>query len=254
MQEELKKLGLSSGESRVYIALLSLGSSTVGPIVKKSKVAYSKVYEVLQRLIEKGVASFTIKEKTKYFQALEPDRLKEYIQRKEIEVEKSKKLLNNILPSLKSLLREKNKQASEVFVGEKGIMTAYDILLDKAENGSTLRFFYMPNQKYDEKVYDFCYGRINYNNKKIIPELKKKKMKWLGIINQENSARKLKAPKKPIIQRYVDFPIPGNIDITDTAILITIWAEKPIGILIESKEVAENYRNYFDSIWSIARS
>jgi sugar-specific transcriptional regulator TrmB len=66
---ELTKLGLTEGEAKVYLALLKLGSSTVGPIVKKSKVAYSNIYEVLERLISKGLVSFIKKEKTKYFQA-----------------------------------------------------------------------------------------------------------------------------------------------------------------------------------------
>jgi len=43
---------------------LKLGSSTVGPIVKGSKVSYSKIYEVLGRLLEKGIISYNIKEKT----------------------------------------------------------------------------------------------------------------------------------------------------------------------------------------------
>ena len=61
-EEELKKIGLTNGEARVYSSLLNLESSTVGPITKKSGVAYSKIYEVLQRLIEKGMVSFIIKD------------------------------------------------------------------------------------------------------------------------------------------------------------------------------------------------
>ena len=38
---ELLKIGLTEGEAKVYLALSELGSSTVGPIVKKTKVANS---------------------------------------------------------------------------------------------------------------------------------------------------------------------------------------------------------------------
>ncbi len=249
-EKELKKLGLTDGESRVYIALLNLGSSTVGPIVKKSKVAYSKIYEVLDRLVDKGLVSFITKQKTKYFQSLGPERLKEHIQKQKQEIEENEKLLDKLIPQLKS--SKKKTQETEVFTGEKGIMTAYDILLDKAKKNSTLRFFYMHDPLYDEKVYEFCYGRVNYNDKKIVPMLKKKNIRWLGIVNDTNYAKKIRNSPKPIIQRYVDFPIPGNIDITSNSILITVWEDNPIGILIHSEEVAKNFKRYFDSIWEIA--
>ena len=72
---DLLKIGLTEGETKVYLALSKLGSSTVGPIVKESKVAYSNIYDILNRLIEKGIVSFIIKQKTKYFQAASPSNL-----------------------------------------------------------------------------------------------------------------------------------------------------------------------------------
>ena len=44
---ELLKVGLTDGETKVYLALSEIGSSTVGPIVKKSGIAYSNIYDVL---------------------------------------------------------------------------------------------------------------------------------------------------------------------------------------------------------------
>ncbi len=253
-ENELQKLGLTSGEARVYSSLLNLKSSTVGPITKKSGVAYSKIYEVLQRLIEKGLVSFIIKDKTKYFQAIEPSRLKDYIDKKREEIEENQEILHDLLPKLNSLISEKNKQESEIFLGEKGVMTAYDVLLSRAKNNSLLRFLYMHNPLYDEKVYEFYYGRVNYNFKRIDSVIKEKNIKWIGIISKSNVGKKLGRPPKGIDQRYVSFPVPGNIDITDDAILITIWSSsKPMGILIQSEEVANSFKEYFDSAWKLAK-
>ena len=49
VEQELEDVGLTKGEARVYISLVKKGPSTVGPIVKESGVAYSKIYEVHQR-------------------------------------------------------------------------------------------------------------------------------------------------------------------------------------------------------------
>jgi len=64
-KDKLKQIGLTDGEARAYFALLEIGPSTVGPIVARSNIAYSRIYEVLNRLIEKGLVSFVSKEKTK---------------------------------------------------------------------------------------------------------------------------------------------------------------------------------------------
>ena len=49
-----EKIGLTKGEIKVYTALLSLGETTISPIVTHGKVTKSKVYDILEKLIEKG--------------------------------------------------------------------------------------------------------------------------------------------------------------------------------------------------------
>lgn len=50
----MENLGLTSYEIRVYLSLLEAGSMTAADISKKSGVPYSKIYEVLNTLEEKG--------------------------------------------------------------------------------------------------------------------------------------------------------------------------------------------------------
>ena len=71
----LKELGYTEREIRVYEALLSLGKTTAGPIAAKAKLAHTKVYDTLQRLVDKGLVSFIIISKTKYFLAEDPNEI-----------------------------------------------------------------------------------------------------------------------------------------------------------------------------------
>lgn len=48
--DDLISMGLTSGEGRVFLALLKMGPAKVGQVVKESHVSYSKVYDVLDRL------------------------------------------------------------------------------------------------------------------------------------------------------------------------------------------------------------
>ncbi len=246
-EAQLQQLGLTEGESKVYEALLSLGPSTVGPIVKKSGIAYSNIYEVLERLANKGLVSFIMKEKTKYFQAVEPNRIKDYLDKKEAEIEKSKETFEKLLPQLnkvKSLVGKKEK--TEIFLGEKGLRTAYETLFEDFKRGDEEMFFYHHDPVYYEQAEKFYLKNVHF--------FKQPGLKAFGISNIEYKPTKLaKETSKFLEQKYVSFPVPGNIDIFKDKVLIVTWREKPIGILIQSQEIADNFRAYFESVWKVAK-
>jgi len=246
MRQELKRIGLTEGESKVYLALLKLGSSTVGPIVKESKLAYSKIYEVLDRLIRKGIVSYTIKEKTKYFQAVEPTRLLDFLNKKENEIKQNKETLKNILPELQKVKNQKVLQESEIYTGLKGIKTAYEILTKDSSKKEPLLYFYVYDEKH-VKTLDLFYNQLFHLFKKLKLNLK-------GISTREfKESRHFKKPPKFVDLKFIDFPLPSTLDIYGDKILQTIWGEKPMAILINSKEVADNYRKYFDNVWKLAK-
>ena len=47
----LEEAGLTEGESKVYLALLELGTTKTGPLIKKARVSSSKVYKILDRVL-----------------------------------------------------------------------------------------------------------------------------------------------------------------------------------------------------------
>jgi len=53
--ETLETIGLTKGEIKVYEALLELGESTKTPIANTSGISPGKVYDVLERLMKKGL-------------------------------------------------------------------------------------------------------------------------------------------------------------------------------------------------------
>jgi HTH-type transcriptional regulator, sugar sensing transcriptional regulator len=61
----------------------------------------------------------------------------------------------------------------------------------------------------------------------------------------------LKEIPKDVDIRFVQFPLPGTIDIFKDKILIVDW-KSITGILISSKEIASYFEKYFDSAWSLS--
>lgn len=235
--QELESLGLTKGEAKVYLALVELGASSVGPIVKKSNVAYSNIYDILNRLIEKGLVSYIIKSKTKYFQAANPRSFSDFFNKKEQELKLQKEQFNKILPQLEGLQNTSSKENVELFMGLKGLKTAYEKLFSGLGKNEKNLFFYIHDKKYGDIADNFYLG---------IHDLIKKYPN-MGVSNEDG--RKSKFNKKVKYIRYVNFPIPGNMEVGRDNLLIISW-EKPISaILIYSPSIAENFRKYFFEVW-----
>lgn len=239
--KELMELGLTHGEAKVYIALSELGSSTVGPIVKKANVAYSNIYEILNRLLEKGLVTFIIKNETKYFQATNPENLLDYLEKKEKEISNQKRTLAKLLPKLKGK-EVKPEEEAEIFVGLKGLKAGYIRLFTENPSAGEWVFLYLHRKEYAKESDIFYRGMLKWLKTKIPAR---------GISNEEY--RGSKAVFKTTKMRYVNFPTPGNIELFQDKVLIVSWGTKPVAFLIRSKEIAEIMKEYFESVWRIAK-
>ena len=244
--QELTQLGLTDGEARVYLCLLKIGSSNVGPIVRDSHVSYSKIYDVLERLSMKGLVSHVTIDGVKHFNSIEPYRLQDYIQRKEKQLNTQKEIVDRIVPSLIKIANNNRRRSSaEIFVGDRGLRSAYEILLRDASANEVLRYFYPYNEYHD--IASPFYSRLYQFQKS-----KKLDERGISIIDFKKSNHyKQISSKYNVKLRFVDFPLPGTMDIFKDRMLIISWSTKT-GILISSKEIADHFKEYFDSIWNIA--
>ena len=110
----LEALGLTKSEISTYLALLDLGPSTTGPLIKKAQIASGKAYIILDKLIEKGLVTYTIISGTKTYQAKDPNRLLDYLNEKmtlllEKMLFKYKTIINNLKIFKRYFFSKKNK-------------------------------------------------------------------------------------------------------------------------------------------------
>lgn len=242
--DQLIDVGLTPGEAKVYLAMIHIGPSRVGKIVEISGVSQSKIYNVLDRLILKGLASYNLQDNIKYFQSLEPSRLHEYIQRKEDEVRRQKEVLTQIISDLSKNVNAAKRSTSEIFIGERSLRSAYMTLLSDSKRGDILRYFY-PYPNAHENASPFYSRFYKYQKSKGLVER--------GIVNSDfKNSQHFKEIPKDVKLRHVNFPLPGTIDIFADKLLIIDW-KTITGILITSSEIAGIFVDYFDSIWKIAQ-
>jgi HTH-type transcriptional regulator, sugar sensing transcriptional regulator len=132
----LEEIGLAQSEIKVYLALLKLGASSTGPLIKESKTANSKIYDVLEKLVEKGLASHFMKGGVKYFKAASPSMILEYLKEKKKKIEDQEESVSKLIPDLLKLgQRHEQGKESVVFSGARGVKTAFRSLIDELHNG-----------------------------------------------------------------------------------------------------------------------
>jgi len=240
IKEALKETGLMDEEITVYLALLKLGSSLASKISEETQVNRSHVYQLLERLITKGFASYVIKENRKYFNAVNPEKIIDILQEKE-------QKLQNILPSLIGLAHlQKEKPLVEIFEGKEGIKT---ILNDILRVKKTWLAFGSSGKSPEV---------LSYYSEHWEKEREKRKIPLRGILDCSKSGllrgrilSKLKFTQiRHTSEKYAN---PSSTWIYGDRLVFVVWSkEHPLAIRMISKEFTENFISHFEVLWKNA--
>jgi sugar-specific transcriptional regulator TrmB len=242
----LKEMGLTESEIRAYLALLETGSSKKGPLVKKTGISSSKIYEVLDRLIEKGLVSYVLKNKVRHFNAAPPSRIKDYLQEKGEKIKKQENMLEHVLPHLETIGKTKERKTdAEVYRGWKGMQTVYNDLLETLEPGEEYVIFGASRGEDEKRVRSFF--------KRFGMKVVRKKLKAKIIFN-ENARGNIPNVERTAKVRYLDHTTPSEILIYGHKTAIVLLEKEPLVILIRGENVAKSFRRYFDVMWGVAKS
>ena len=99
---ELRKLGLTEKEVRVYLAGLELGPSSVLNIAQKAGLARPTTYEIIKSLENKGLFAETKQKKKRYFVAQSPERILGLLRVQKKEIEEKEREFIKIISALES--------------------------------------------------------------------------------------------------------------------------------------------------------
>jgi len=248
LARQLSEAGLTEGEAKVYLALLELGPSTTGPIVKKSGVARSIVYQILERLSQKGLVSHVVKEKTQHFQAAQPDGLMEYIEGRQKQLEESKKKLEAILPKLSAMQLAAKESEVQVFFGFRGMISVHEHTYQKLKKGEGYFFFGIPQEQ--PKHYHSYWQQDHLRRVKtgIRCQLLFHPKTSKEVLKNRNAYTGCDARYMPLeVNTPAWFMGYKNVGVIGFA------SSNPITIEIVNREVADSFRAYFEEFWKGSR-
>jgi len=240
MEEALKTIGLTEGEIKVYSAILDLGIATLNKIHEKTGLERRTIYDVINKLIERGLISYTEENKRKTYQCSHPNKILNEIRNKENELIKLKKQIPEFINKFKS---SKPEIRAEVLRGKEGIKAIFEDLLNYKEN------YFIGGGAYISKKLPFYWE--NYNKRRT-----KLKVKWINLVRAD--VHKDEVIKGEFIKTKTlpkDFSgAPSVIFIYGNKVANVLWGEEFFAFVIESREIAENYKRYHKYLWSLAEN
>ena len=245
----LEEIGLTPGEIKAYLALLGLGSSSTGPIAKESGVSRSKVYMILDKLEKKGLASHVERNGVIYFQAAEPQKIKDYIKKRKEDLENLDRSLDDILPQFESLQKSAGRvQKVTVFQGIRGMITAHEHTYMKLKRGD--EYFYLGVPAFQPKEQHIYWKKDHARrvragikarllfNRDTEPEILRNRNRFSGC---DARYMPLGINTPAWFAGYKDVSVMG------------VAKENPMVIEITSQEVADSFRAYFEAFWKMSR-
>lgn len=238
----LEKIGLTKSEINVYFALCELGTSSVGKIILKSKAPNSKIYLILQRLIEKGLVTSYERSNVKYYVAESPNRLLDYLEIKKQEIDSEKLELKKLISVIKTKKSNQLENISKVFEGRRGIYSAYEDIIETLNGGEEMLYFSIGDEDLSQRWVQTFF-------KEFAKKRVQKRILSKGIYPNSMKKMIVASNKNKHFINFIDHSFPKGIVIYANKVLILDWKE-PVVFMIINKNIAESYRGSFYSFWN----
>ncbi len=248
-RQALYETGLTKGEVESYLALLKIGQSSIGNIVRESQVTKSKVYDILERLIHKGLVSKSLKNNVLYYNASPPNFLLELLEKKEEKIKSDKADIKKLLPSLISLQTIPNKtEKVEVFEGFRGLKNAFQILENEFSKDEEFLVFGVDDDLSQQQLNFF----VNFHKKRVESKIITKVIFTKNLKGSREHHQKISRYNQ---ERFLNQTSAIPINIYKDIVIMPIFHkdEDEITILIRNKKLAKGFREYFYTLWKIAK-
>lgn len=239
-------LGLNKNEASVYLALLELGITQSGPIIKMTKLHRMLVYNALEKLTDEGLVTVLHKNNIKLFQPADPAAL----------LDRTKKI-NDIAQLLVPQLRQMQQVKPDIInvrtlIGREGLQTNLSDVAESAARQAN-RTMCIIGGAQDTEAYD-AFGEW-------YPE-------YVAILKKYNVRKHLLSPSNASDNFRVKYLSEGNTElrtltqgltaptytrITEEMVTIEMYKPQIITIQINNKVIARGYLDAFQLLWKTAK-
>lgn len=247
MDTLLRKFGFSEKESRLYIACLELGTPSAAAIIaKRAKLNRTTAYDVLKALQEKGLVIYHKKGGVHYYEARAPEKLEQYLLEESDRYKRLAKEAESIIPQLQARVQSSsNRPRIYFYEGDAGLIRVYEETLTATEE---IRAYAsdQANQDAIPHYFPHYYKRRTAKGipiRALFPDTPRDRFRHKR--DKQELRKSIILPKK-----VLNFS--PEVNIFDNKIMIADWKEK-LGIIIESAEIAQVFKQTFELAWEAAK-
>jgi sugar-specific transcriptional regulator TrmB len=236
---ELQNLGLSDKEARVYVASVQIGSAPMQKIAKLANVNRATTYVLVESLMKRGLMTSVTKGKKRYFQAEQPERLLEIIQKEKRELLAREETVKELVPQLMNLHEAtqevQGKPKVKFYEGKNGLLAVRDEILKSKEkeafslyNRDSVKEVFTPEQRQE-----FSEKRIS------------KKIKSHAIYTSKDGDTSVDSERDFTHYSFIeneDYSSPIDITVFDDKVAITSLDEPLMSVIIENEDIADSFK------------
>lgn len=251
---QVEDLGLSNKEARVYVANLMTGPAGVQQIADASGIKRVTTYVILESLVNLGLVSQTSKAKKTLFNAESPENLRRLLEKKEQSLAEQKQSLGDLIPELKHLTSiPQDAPVVKLYDSAEGIQTLVrDYLSEYVKKHGTKTIYGLSNT--DRLREFFPHFTEGANPDRLAAKIESRMI----YTSTEGAVMKGSDESHNRTSRYLPpEKFPMNCDFTiigDSVVMLSLSGNKPIGIAIQSAEIAEGMRVLFNLSWVAAET
>ncbi|MBT4805654.1 hypothetical protein HON71_05775 [Candidatus Woesearchaeota archaeon] len=240
--ENLKELGLSDGQISVYSAVLELGITGLNKIQEKTGIERRNIYDILNKLIEKGLVSYTVEKGKRTYQCTHPNKLLEEIKKKEDSLTD----LKQQIPQIKDLFNiSKPDIRAEVYRGNEAIKALLNEALEyKASHwiGGNSGVYNTPLKHWWEH-----WMKRRVEKKHLMYDLVDHGTFLQGLKPKDIKKHKNEYYKYGELPKHLSSPM--VIIIFGNKVAQVLWTKKPFAFVLESEEIKDSFMKYFNYFW-----
>lgn len=240
LEQELKKLGLTEKEIKVYIAVLELGRASVQEISRKSGINRATTYIQLESLIKQGLVSSVDRDKKNIIIAERPQRILEILQSRKSNINQLEDNFLKLMPELDAIYNVKtDKPKVRFYQNREGIeLIRKDYIVSKAKEICA----------FSPKLIDDYIPDIN----SFASKLDRLRMIFM---NDKNVTIQKKMHRNLIIKYFQidNFDIELTLYANKVLLIKPISEDNTMGVLIEDKFFHESFKAMFEFFWKMSQ-
>lgn len=227
----LQEIGLSTGEAKIYLALLKLGTVPVNKMQRESKLHRTNIYDFLEKLQNKGLVSSYVEGGTHQYTAAEPEKLSHFLSEKQ-------SLVDENLSRLNALSQHEEQPISvEVYRGKEGAKLMLNEIIKNGENYVCFNI--------DEHLWE---QELSLETKRHY-----RREKELGIHGRVLISEEALMQYEDSDYRYVpeEFFAPAPVIVYGDTVCTIVWEPLTV-IMVRNKSLAESQKKHFELVWKMA--